>query len=57
LFGAYILEEGIAVDPEKIETIKGRSHQGMSKHFMGLVGYCMKFIGGFSKIAHPITYL
>ena len=25
--------------------------------FMGLVGYYRRFIEGFSKLAHPITYL
>ena len=27
------------------------------RYFMGFTGYYMRFIEGFSKIAHPITYL
>ena len=27
------------------------------KSFIGLVGYYRRFVKGFSKVAHPITYL
>jgi hypothetical protein len=57
LFGTY---HGIAVDPEKIESIREWSMpKNMTKvrSFMGVVGYYRIFIEGLSKIAHPITPL
>jgi hypothetical protein len=58
--GHVISEEGIAVDPENIEAIKGWTTPKNVKEvrsFMGLVGYYKIFIAGFSRIAHPITLL
>jgi hypothetical protein len=58
--GNIISEECIAVDPDKIESIRGwPKPRNVSKvrYFMGLVGYYRRFIVGFSKIAHPITSL
>jgi hypothetical protein len=48
--GHIILEEGIAVDPEKIETIRGwSSPKNVTKirPFMGLARYYWIFIEGF----------
>jgi hypothetical protein len=58
--GHIISEQGIAIDPEKIEAIRGcPTPRNMSDvgYFIGLVGYYRRFIVGFSKIVHPITSL
>jgi hypothetical protein len=58
--GHIISEEGIEVDPEKIEAIKGWTtpkNVTEGKSFIGLSGYYRRFIAGFSRIAHPITSL
>jgi hypothetical protein len=58
--GHIISEEGIAVDPEKIEAIKGwKTPKNVIevKSFMGLASYYKRFIVGFSRIAHSITSL
>ena len=56
--GHIILEEGISVDPEKIEAIMNwptpRNVTDV-RSFMGLAGYYRRFIEGFSKVEHPIT--
>ena len=58
--GHITFEEGITVDPENIETIKGwttRKNLTEVSSFMGLASYYMRFIAGFSRISHPITSL
>jgi hypothetical protein len=58
--GHIISKDGIAVDPEKIEAIKGwTTPKNVTKveSFMGLTGYYRRFIARFSRITHPITSL
>jgi hypothetical protein len=58
--GHIISEEGIAVDLENIEAIKGwitPKNVTKVRSFMGLAGYYKKFIERFSIISHPITSL
>jgi hypothetical protein len=53
-------EEGIVVDPEKIEAIKSwPTPKNVSKviSFTELARYYRKFIEVFSKVTHPITSL
>ena len=58
--GHIILEEGISVDPENIESIKNcpaPKNVTEVRYFMGLAGYYRRFIEGFSNVAHVITSL
>ena len=58
--GHIILDEGISVDPEKIEAIMNwptpRNVTDV-RSFMEIFGYYRRFIEGFSKVAHSITSL
>jgi hypothetical protein len=58
--GHIISEEGIVVDPEKIQAIQEwpvPRNITEVRSFMGLAGYYRRFIAGFSRIAHAITSL
>jgi len=56
--GHIIYKEGIAMDTENIEAIKGwTTPKNVIElgSFMGLVGYYRRFIIEFSRISHPMT--
>ena len=58
--GHIISKDGIAIDTEKIEAIREWSvpkNVTEVRSFMGIAGYYISFIVGFSRIAHPITSL
>ena len=58
--GHIISDEGIFVDPEKIEAIMNwTTPRNVTdvRYFMGLIGYYRRFIKGFSRVAHTITSL
>jgi hypothetical protein len=58
--GHIISEQGIAVDLDKIEAIRGWPtpiNVSDVRYFVGFDGYYRRFIVGFSKIVHPITSL
>jgi hypothetical protein len=58
--GHILTAEGVAVDPKKVTTMtnwKNPTSVTEIQSFLGLAGYYMRFIEGFSKIARPIIML
>ena len=58
--GHVLTAEGVAVDPTKIEAVKGWEQPRNVTDiygFLGLAGYYRRFIENFSKIAKPMTNL
>ena len=58
--GHIISEEGISMDLDKIEAIKNLPNPKNVtevRYFMGLAGYYRRFLEGFSRVSHAITYL
>ena len=58
--GHVVSNGGIAVDPSKVRDLlnwKPPTNVGEIRSFLGLAGYYMRFIEGFSKLAKPMTAL
>ncbi|GJW89290.1 putative reverse transcriptase domain-containing protein [Tanacetum coccineum] len=57
-FLGYVIDRnGVHVDPTKIEAIRNWAAPTMPRQFLGLAGYCRRFIKGFSLISKPLTKL
>ena len=58
--GHIVSSEGILVDSKKIELVKQWPRPTSAtniRSFLGLAGYCRRFVEGFSSIASPLTRL
>src|SRR5438105_4712966 len=58
--GHVLSEEGVAVDPTKVEAVmdwQTSRYVLEIRSFLGLVGYYRRFIEGFLKISKPMTTL
>ena len=56
--GHVVSQEGISIDPTKVEAVNNWSRPTSVteiRSFLGLAGYYRRFVEGFSKIAMPLT--
>ena len=58
--GHIVSKEGVATDPEKIETVQRwgtPSHLKELLAFLGMLGYYRQYVVGFATITRPLTRL
>jgi hypothetical protein len=58
--GHLVGKDGVRVDPKKIEAMQDWPHPKTLKilhRFLGLIGYYLKFVKNYGKIAAPLTAL
>jgi hypothetical protein len=58
--GHILTAEGVVVDPKKVTTVanwKNLTSVTEIRSFLGLAGYYMRFIEGFSKIVRPMIMM
>ena len=58
--GHVVLDSGVSVDHEKLEAVmiwERPKSVFEIRSFLGLAGYCRRFIGDFSQLAAPMTRL
>ena len=58
--GHVISKEGVQVDPKKVETVSiwpRPTNVTEIRSFLGMAGYCRRFVKDFSRISAPLTRL
>ncbi|KAF5454473.1 hypothetical protein F2P56_024133, partial [Juglans regia] len=58
--GHVISQEGVAVDPSKVEAVLSWPRPSTVREirsFLGLAGYYRRFVEGFSRLSGPLTAL